>query len=118
MRTDWSGSAHSRASHSPAYRKSLAAAGELAALCQSCHLPSLAYGQPDEQAGRPSEGVSCDGCHTLSAVTVAKTQATMKFDPSSGSKYGPIPAPPATTFTTWPTASYTPRARSAPAATT
>lgn len=91
MRTDWSGSAHSRASHSPAYRKSLAAAGELAPLCQSCHLPSLAYGQPDEQASRPSEGVSCDGCHTLSAVTVAKTQATMKFDPSSGSKYGPIP---------------------------
>lgn len=92
MRTDWSGSAHSRASHSPAYRKSLAAAGEaLSALCQSCHLPSLAYGQPDEQAGRPSEGVSCDGCHTLSAVTVAQSGATMKFDPQSGSKYGPIP---------------------------
>ena len=88
---DWGQSTHSHASRSTAYRKGLAAAGEaMRDFCQSCHLPSLAAGQPDEQPGRPSEGVSCDGCHTLSAVTITKTAAAMKFDPGSGKKYGPI----------------------------
>jgi hypothetical protein len=91
MRTDWHGSAHSRASHSPAYRKSLAAAPPaVRSQCVACHLPSFAAGQPDDEDGRPSEGVSCDGCHTLSAVQVQKTAAVMTFDPSSGKKYGPI----------------------------
>lgn len=92
MRGEWASSAHARASHSAAYRKSLAAApAELVGQCQSCHLPSLAAGQPSEEPGRPSEGVSCDGCHTISAVQVQKTAAAMTFDPSSGKKYGPIP---------------------------
>ena len=92
MRGEWASSAHARASHSAAYRKSLAAApAELQGLCTSCHLPSFAAGQPSDEPGRPSEGVSCDGCHTISAVQVQKTAAAMTFDPSSGKKYGPIP---------------------------
>ncbi len=92
MRSEWASSAHARASHSPAYRKSLAATpAELQGLCISCHLPSFAAGQPSDEPGRPSEGVSCDGCHTISAVQVQKTAAAMTFDPSSGKKYGPIP---------------------------
>jgi hypothetical protein len=91
MHQEWSQSAHARASRSTAYRQALAVAGEgLRELCQSCHLPSQAYGQPDDVPGRPSEGVSCDGCHTISAVTVGKTNSTIKFDPGSGAKYGPI----------------------------
>lgn len=92
MRGEWATSAHARASHSAAYRKSLAATpAELQGLCTSCHLPSFAAGQPSDEPGRPSEGVSCDGCHTISAVQVQKTAASMTFDPSSGKKYGPIP---------------------------
>lgn len=92
MRGEWATSAHARASHSVAYRKSLAATpAELQGLCTSCHLPSFAAGQPSDEPGRPSEGVSCDGCHTISAVQVNKTAAAMTFDPSSGKKYGPIP---------------------------
>ena len=92
MRGEWATSAHARASHSAAYRKSLAATpAELQGLCTSCHLPSFAAGQPSDEPGRPSEGVSCDGCHTISAVQVNKTAAAMTFDPSSGKKYGPIP---------------------------
>jgi hypothetical protein len=88
---DWSQSAHASASRSPAYHKGVLAAGEaLQGFCQSCHLPSLAYGQTDEVPGRPSEGVACDGCHTISSVAIAKTQAVIKFDPGSGKKYGPI----------------------------
>jgi hypothetical protein len=91
MRSEWLGSAHAKSSHSPAYRKSLALAPPaLRGLCASCHLPSQAAGQPDDEPGRPSEGVSCDGCHTLSAVQLQKTAAAMTFDPSSGKKYGPI----------------------------
>lgn len=91
MRLDWVDSGHAKASRSKAYRRSLAAAGDaMRGLCQTCHLPSVAYGQPDEEPNRPSEGVSCDGCHTLSAVQVGKTRAAMTFDPASGKKYGPI----------------------------
>lgn len=91
MRGDWVESAHARASRSAAYRKSLDAASDrLRTLCQTCHLPSFAFGQPDESPSLPSEGVSCDGCHTLSAVKVGATQASMSFDPGSGKKYGPI----------------------------
>lgn len=93
MRIDWNESLHARASRGKVYRKSLDAVGDnaaLRALCQSCHLPSASYGQLDDQPGRPSEGVSCDGCHTINKVTVGKTDAVMSFDPSSGKKYGPI----------------------------
>lgn len=92
IRTEWIGSAHAKASHSAAYRKSFTAApAELQTLCNSCHLPSLAAGQATDEPGRPSEGVSCDGCHTISAVQMQKSAAAMTFDPSSGKKYGPIP---------------------------
>lgn len=91
MHQEWGQSAHSHASRSPAFRKALAAAGDgLRGLCMRCHLPSQSYGQPDEQPGRPSEGVSCDGCHTIKAVEVGKNSSTIKFDPGSGAKYGPI----------------------------
>ena len=91
MRIEWLESAHAKASHHAGYRRALATAPDaVRVLCESCHLPSRAYGQPDEEPNRPSEGVSCDGCHTLSAVQVSKTSTTMTFDPSSGKKYGPI----------------------------
>lgn len=92
IRSEWAGSAHARASHSPAYLKAIAMApAELQTLCTTCHLPSFAAGQPSDESGRSSEGVSCDGCHTTSAVQVHKTAAAMTFDPTSGKKYGPIP---------------------------
>ncbi|HNN94684.1 MAG TPA: cytochrome c3 family protein [Pseudomonadota bacterium] len=91
FRIEWSGSSHARANRTPAYRKVIdAASPALRQLCQSCHLPSQAFGQPDEEPNRPSEGVSCDGCHTIKQVQVTAAQATVSFDPSSGSKYGPI----------------------------
>lgn len=91
FRIEWSDSPHARASRTTAYRKVFeSATAAQRTLCQRCHLPSFAYGQPDEEPSRPSEGVSCDGCHTLSQVQVQGGQATMKFDPASGSKYGPI----------------------------
>lgn len=91
FRIEWSGSSHARANRTPAYRKVVdSASPALRQLCQSCHLPSHSFGQPDEEPNRPSEGVSCDGCHTIKQVQVTPTQATVSFDPSSGSKYGPI----------------------------
>lgn len=91
FRNEWTGSAHSRANRTPAYRKVLdTATPALRQLCQSCHLPSVAYGQPDDEPNRPSEGVSCDGCHTIKQVTVTPAAAAIQFDPASGSKYGPI----------------------------
>lgn len=96
FRSEWTASAHAKATRSAAFRKSLAAVGEtpgntgLRDACMGCHLPSLPYGQPDEAPGNPSEGVSCDGCHTLSAIKVEAKSATMTFDPASGKKYGPI----------------------------
>lgn len=91
FRIEWSGSSHARANRTPAYRKVVdTASPALRQLCQSCHLPSHAFGQPDEEPNRPSEGVSCDGCHTIKQVQVTAAQATVSFDPSSGSKYGPI----------------------------
>ncbi|MFO0577858.1 MAG: multiheme c-type cytochrome [Polyangia bacterium] len=96
FRKEWNASAHVKATRSAAFQRSLVAAsdspggGGLREACQTCHLPSLHYGQPDEAPGNPSEGVSCDGCHTLSAVKVEPRGATMTFDPGSGKKYGPI----------------------------
>lgn len=91
FRNEWTGSAHAKANRTPAYRKVLdTASPALRQLCQSCHLPSVAYGQPDDEPNRPSEGVSCDGCHTIKQVQVSPTQASIQFDPASGSKYGPI----------------------------
>lgn len=91
FRIEWSGSSHARANRTPAYRKVIdTASPALRQLCQGCHLPSLAFGQPDDEPNRPSEGVSCDGCHTIKQVQVTPAQATAAFDPSSGAKYGPI----------------------------
>lgn len=96
FRVEWNGSAHFKATRSAAFQKSLVAVGETPAnsglreACMLCHLPSQRFGQPDESPGNPSEGVSCDGCHTLSAVKIEAKQAVMTFDPGSGKKYGPI----------------------------
>lgn len=91
FRNEWTGSAHSRANRTPAYRKVMGTASPaLRQLCQSCHLPSMAYGQPDDEPNRPSEGVSCDGCHTIKQVAVTPAGSTIQFDPASGAKYGPI----------------------------
>jgi hypothetical protein len=96
FRSEWNASAHVKATRSAAFQRSLAAAAEtpgnsgIREVCLTCHLPSLRFGQPDEAPGNPSEGVSCDGCHTLSAVKVEPKSATMTFDPGSGKKYGPI----------------------------
>jgi hypothetical protein len=99
FRTEWTASAHAKATRSAAFQRGLSAAGDtpggtgpggLREACMSCHLPSQRFGQPDEAPGSPSEGVSCDGCHTLSAIKVEARSAAMTFDPGSGKKYGPI----------------------------
>lgn len=88
--SDWQLSAHSRAARSPHYLRALQAldAAEQAG-CRTCHAPGHDYGQPDAP-GRPSEGVSCDSCHTLLQVEVSARGARMTHRPESGAKYGPI----------------------------
>lgn len=91
FRTEWAQTSHASANRSPAFRQAMGlVSASTKAFCQSCHLPSLSAGQPDEEPNRPSEGVACDGCHTLSQVTLLPGRAEMKFDPGSGKKYGPI----------------------------
>lgn len=94
MRRDWLGSAHARATHSRAYQRAVAALDEAGrAPCLPCHLPGLPFGQEQDHEGRPSEGVSCDGCHTLAEVQIDAVSATARHDVVSGRKYGPLVGP-------------------------
>lgn len=92
MLSEWQGSAHARATHSTAFRRAMALLPEAdQGLCWSCHLPGKGFGQAGDEPDRPSDGVSCDACHTLSAVRVEDKAAIMTFTPGTGRKYGPIP---------------------------
>lgn len=91
MRNEWQVSAHARSTHSVAYvRAILSLPLPVRGECAACHLPGLPYGQDADAPGRRSEGVSCDGCHTVSAVTVDEVRARPTYSPDNGKRYGPI----------------------------
>ncbi len=91
MRGEWQGSAHAKSTHSDAYQRALASLPPaVREECAGCHLPGLPFGQEAGGPQNPSEGVSCDGCHTVSAVHVDDVRATPVYSPESGKRYGPI----------------------------
>jgi Cytochrome c554 and c-prime len=96
IHTYWSESAHSQAAVRPAFLRSLSEAEAAATdkkatrqACLSCHAPtSLVTGDDALQLAITREGVSCDFCHTVAAVDLAKTPP---FDMQPGKvKRGPL----------------------------
>jgi hypothetical protein len=91
---EWQTSAHARATTSKAYTRALGSLPqETRALCQRCHLPGLVFGQAPDAPGRPSEGVSCDGCHLVRSVQLGEGGGAPDYDAVSGKKYGPLADP-------------------------
>lgn len=99
LRKEWLGSAHARAAQSSAFQRALQQMGQgpawgaVRALCQSCHLPEVRLAGGEVGPKQAHEGVTCDACHTLAAVSVGPTSASVRFDVESGRKYGPLSDP-------------------------
>jgi hypothetical protein len=93
----WSEAAHARAATSPAYLEALGAAvrgaSDAASVrrgCVWCHAPTaLATGDFELQRPVTREGVSCDFCHTVSDVDLAKPDHPFALDPGDV-KRGPL----------------------------
>lgn len=85
--TEWSGSAHARADASPTYQAMRAQAPDAAA-CDRCHAPIAAFVGRDSAVA--AEGVTCEVCHTIAAVTLAPLAATWTLQLAENRKYGPI----------------------------
>jgi len=87
MHDEWSTSAHARAATSPAYLKMREGAGADGAGCDDCHAPLAKRLHPGDLA--LAEGVTCEACHSIKAVTVRRTGAG--YELSLGRvKYGPL----------------------------
>lgn len=84
MFDEWEGSAHARAVSSPIFKAAAAAANDAA--CDGCHAP-LAKALP--RAEIPSEGVTCDVCHTLRDPKPAATGAGFRLAIDDMVKFGP-----------------------------
>jgi len=88
MHGEWAPSAHARAATGPIYVRMRAHAGAAAAAgCDDCHAPLAKRLSSGELA--VAEGVTCEACHNIKAVTVRRTGAG--YDLSLGRvKYGPL----------------------------
>ena len=74
-----------------AYHRAVDAYGrERARACLSCHAPTVRHGQ-DYQVENPvtAEGVTCDFCHSVSAVDLSDTSDPVRFTVGK-TKYGPL----------------------------
>ena len=91
----WSGSAHARALEDPvfliAFRETVAREGEgVSRICLACHAPLAALtNDPRLEAKLTWEGVSCDVCHSMTAVDLAGSTPKITFDVGPV-KRGPI----------------------------
>jgi len=85
--TGWQGSAHARAAKSPYYR---ALGGDRDERCSACHTPLRGEVSADDPIHE--EGVTCDACHTVSAVGPGGKpgDAGLTFDLAANRKYGPL----------------------------
>jgi hypothetical protein len=82
----WRGSAHARASSSPAYLSMRAESN--GAACDHCHAPlAEAVGAADPRA---REGVSCDACHGIAKVEQTGAGARFSLELQTGTRYGPL----------------------------
>lgn len=88
MTEQWRGSAHAKSAKSPAYatmRSKVPAAS--ASACDRCHRPLASVVDP--QWPVVAEGVTCDVCHSIAAVTVNKHSADFLLRLDNETKYGP-----------------------------
>jgi hypothetical protein len=107
QRTAMKGSMHSAAHHDPFYRRFAELAREEAGeevytYCSGCHSPSgvvsrLIPGTADQDLPREaSDGVTCDACHQVTALTGAEGpwgepgNASLLLAPGEHVKFGPI----------------------------
>ncbi len=83
----WQGSAHARAAKSPYYR---ALGGDGDERCSACHTPLR--GEVPAEDPIHAEGVTCDACHTVSAVGPGGKpgDAGLTFDLAANRKYGSL----------------------------
>lgn len=82
----WAESAHARADRSAAYRAMREASGRDD--CDRCHAPLHAIAAVDPIIA--SEGVTCDVCHTLRAVTPDPRGTLLQLELTRAVRYGPI----------------------------
>ncbi len=91
----WRESLHAKAWSNPifraAYKRSIDAYGkEQARLCLSCHAPTVRHGKDfDVENAVTAEGVTCDFCHSISAVDLSDTADPIRFTVGK-TKYGPL----------------------------
>lgn len=91
----WSGSAHAQALEDPvflsAFHETVAREGEsVSRTCLACHAPLAALlNDPRLEAKLTWEGVSCDVCHSMTAVDLAGSTPKISFDVGPV-KRGPI----------------------------
>lgn len=86
MLEEWRGSAHARASESPVYQAMRRVAGEVS--CDGCHAP-LASRLP---AADPvvAQGVTCEVCHNIKEIEIARTGSRFELHLEDRTKYGPL----------------------------
>lgn len=73
------------------YRRAVESHGpEQARLCLSCHAPTVRHGGDFAvKEGITAEGVTCDFCHSISAVELSDPRDPIRFA-AGGAKYGPL----------------------------
>lgn len=92
LENEWRKSAHAQAESSPSYQRmrALARTGSKSAAkaeeCDACHAPLRRFAPTDRVN---DEGVSCDGCHTLSNVASGGGQGLL-FRPDDNVRFGPL----------------------------
>ncbi len=91
----WQESLHAKAWSDPifqaAYQRSTDAYGqEQSRVCLSCHTPTVRHGGDfDVEDSVTAEGVTCDFCHSLSAVDLSDTVDPVRLSLGK-TKYGPL----------------------------
>ncbi|HNN98301.1 MAG TPA: multiheme c-type cytochrome [Pseudomonadota bacterium] len=88
IESEWRKSAHAQAESSPTYQRmrALAQTAAKASECDVCHTPLRRFAPTDRVN---DEGVSCDGCHTLSSMTIGGGQG-LAFRPDDNVRFGPL----------------------------
>ncbi len=86
MAMEWKSSSHAAADRGPLYQAMRNRA--VAAACDHCHAPFAGKADPDEAGAH--EGVTCDACHTISAVTERRAGGGFELRTREPVKYGPL----------------------------
>ncbi|OGC93695.1 MAG: hypothetical protein A2W25_06240 [candidate division Zixibacteria bacterium RBG_16_53_22] len=91
----WENSMHAKSVDDPVFvadfiMVQLARGSDIKAYCLSCHAPTTSLTKDyDLRNGISSEGVTCDFCHSVSALGTSPEQAYYTLDPGQ-MKYGPF----------------------------